>query len=79
MIEKGEERKRTKEDRFQVLKEQVEEEKAGRNRLLDMTDDIQTYLKESLALDKQLLGLRYFSMCLENKRGRKCTGNEDDE
>lgn len=76
MLEKADERRKIKDERFQILQEQVEEEKEGRKRMIETASDVQAYLKEALENDKRMLGL--FEMYFQNKRRKNVPKNDND-
>lgn len=68
LVEKGEERKKIKEDKLAVLKEQAEEERDGRKRMIEVTSDMKDYLKECRALDQELLGCMKELIAIKRQR-----------
>ena len=64
--EKGEERRKSKDEKFELLKQQYEEEKEGRKRLIENAADVSAYLKKVTAADEALIGL--FQDYFESKK-----------
>ncbi len=57
LTEKAEDRKKAKEDKFQILKEEYAEEKKERKRMLDLADSTQQFLEEEKEVQREFLQL----------------------
>lgn len=82
MKEKGEERRKSKEDKFQVLLEQAEEESTGRKMMIGVAIDVKEHLKQSLEYDRELLGLLkelVKAKTQTTKKRRRVDSDEEDE